>query len=134
MTSPGTKLAFKCLFRKVESQNVAWMIGYDEADLTSVLSCAIIDNGERDVVGDWKAVSRIIPYNWSAVGLLISTTDEGAVGSTNLGEEKFETLYSTLYTAATTIFRLCCQTHFSLSCIQEQHRQLYFESTISRTK
>ncbi len=88
MTSPGTKLAFKCLFRKVESQNVAWMIGYGEADLTSVLSCAIIDNGERDVVGDWKAVSRMIPYNLSAVGLLISTTDEGAVGSTNLGEEK----------------------------------------------
>ena len=99
MTSPGTKLAFKCLFRKVESQNVAWMIGYGEADLTSVLSCAIIDNGERDVVGDWKAVSRMIPYNLSAVGLLISTTDEGAVGSTNLGEEKvrnvvFNTLYS----------------------------------------
>ena len=99
MTSPGTKLAFKCLFRKVESQNVAWMIGYGEADLTSVLSCAIIDNGERDVVGDWKAVSRMVPYNLSAVGLLISTTDEGAVGSTNLGEEKvrnvvFNTLYS----------------------------------------
>ena len=72
----------------------AWLIGYTNGDNTNVLSCCIIENN-KNLMDDWKEVSRMIPYNLKAVGLYVKDATENSIKDQIFSTDRYQTVLPT---------------------------------------